>query len=793
MLKNYLKIAWRNLVKGKLYSIINIVGLAVGVACCIMVGLYVYEELRYDTFHEKADRIYRVNMISPQGRVFAKTPQPLINHLDNEYPEVKNVVPVDKERGVVRVDQQLFEERFLVTTPSFFEVFDFSVIEGNPAKDLANPKTVYLSKSAARQYYGNIQVVGKPIALRISGAYYRATVAGIVEDPVDHSSLQFKVILPKALWRKAAPASEVKNNWNTTTGTIFVELNKKTQPDSLGSKITYFVRKNPDANSMGQVGFELQNIQDVHIGDRTIKLGNNVMSPSVNPNFIYIAILVGLLVLTIACINYTILSIGYSARRAREIGMRKVVGAHRRQIVYQFLGEMVIIAVFSLFVALLLVELLLPFFNQVMGSTLTFNLLQNPGYLLVITGVVVLAGLIAGSYPALYLSRFQPTEVFRSTMTIEGRYTLSRILTTVQFALAALLIIGSLVMQRQMNMLQERSLGFNEEEVIQVEVPFGEGYEILEKMRTMTQNSVIKNISGTFEMVGGGSISYNDSDIKSGDEKVLGKHMGVTPNLIKTLEIELHKGRHPRLNNDNSNTEVLVNRKLVEEFGWEDPIGKKTSISYLAALNNATVVGVVNNFHYESLHSRIFPLLMYPSTSLVQLYAKFEKGKERQAIKELRNAWSNAAPGIPFKYTFLEDHIDRQYQKERRWMQLIELASAITIFLAVMRLFGMATMVMSKRSKEVSIRKVLGASTGSILKLLSTDFLKPVLIGFFLAVPLGYLFIQNWLQNFAYRIDMGVGVFAMAGLILVAIALIAISWQSIRVATANPVNHIRGE
>jgi putative ABC transport system permease protein len=500
MLQNYIKIAWRNLVKGKLYALINIVGLAVGIASCLLIGLYIYEELRYDRFHENSDQVYRViNTLSNDNQTekYAFTPKPLAPFLKQKFPEVQKAVRLQKENGVVRIDNQLFEQKFLVAEEGFLKMFSFPLLQGNAASVLSERDKILLTESAAQRFFGSTDIMGKRVELRISGQYYPATVGGILKDSPQYSSIAFEVVIPLEYWKKVDPEGYSRgNNWATLRPSTFVQLAEGSNPPAVAQKVDKTMKAEISESFTKGRGTIFQPLTAIHF-DNSVEGG---LQPTANVSFVYISVALAFLILAIACINFTSISIGLSARRAREVGMRKAVGAYRSQVMVQFWTEAVLVVLISLALGLMLTELLLPFFGSLIGKTLVFNWFENPSLLAMVAGMVLVTGFLAGCYPALYLSKFQPSQVFRNKVQVEGKHLLIRSLTGIQFALAAILIIGTLFMNQQMNLLQNKNLGFDKELVIKVDLPFREGKKITNNLQVaLASNPSIKQISGVWE------------------------------------------------------------------------------------------------------------------------------------------------------------------------------------------------------------------------------------------------------------------------------------------------------
>ena len=792
MLFNYLKIAWRNLVKGKIYSVINITGLAVGIACCLLIGLYVFQELRYDRFNKHSDRIFRANYVNEYGNgitKLAQTPVPLAPFLKQNVPDIDKVVRLSKRSGVVRVaSHQMFDENFLVAGKDFFKIFSFRLSGANPERVMSSRNQVLLTTSAARKYFHSTNVIGKPIELRIDGTYYQAQVGSIVDEPPVYSSVQFNVIVPLEFWKKVDSDYAQGDNWGTFRPATYVMVSPGVPASQLTAKVNHLLQHKLPDQFIKNKRFSFEPISDIHF-DQFVQ---GTLEPTASKAFVLIAVGIALLILIIACINFTSLSIGHSVRRAREVGMRKVMGAVRGQLIGQFWGETLLVVLISLVLGLGLTELLKPYFTKLIDKPIMASWYSNPILIIVIGGIVLLTALLAGSYPALYLSKFRPAQAFRNKIHVEGKHTLIRVLTTLQFMLAVILIISTIFMNRQMNFLMDKNLGYNQDRVIQIDVPFKEGRGIMERLRSRLENeSGVKAISGGWKKLGkDGSFDFNPAT--SGDQKVKVYSFGMDSKMPKLLQLKVLKGHYFRKGLDlKSPKKVLVNEQLVNAFGWANPVGKHISKRF--EFNDAQVIGVVKDFNFQSMHRKIGPLVIYPMSYVSSVYVRLRGGAVNSNIQKVQKAWSESAPGLPFDFTFLDQQIQQQYQSDQRWAEIVNWASVIAIVIACMGLFGLAALASAKRSKELSIRKVLGATVTSLVRLLSKDFLKPVLMGLLLAVPLTYLLVRWWLQNFAYRITMDAGTFIWAGLLIVVIAIFTVSWQTIRAALVNPAESLRNE
>lgn len=789
MLKNYFKIAWRNLLKGRLYSVINITGLAIGIACCLLIGLYIFQELRYDRFHEDADRIYRVNLTlanEAKSTTIATTPRPLADMLVNQFPEVGSITSLEFEDGVIRYNNELSNITFAVTDSNFFNVFSFEIKAGYAISSISSPNEVLIPASLAKKLFDNENPIGKVIDLRINETFYPATVGAVIENPPSYSSITYDILIPEPLWQAANPRSSRSSNWGTMAGVRYAKLAPNTDLKQLSSDLNEaMISLIPERFRINRE-YSFQPLTDIHFGKQVMWS----QTPTVNPNFVLIAAIIAFVILGISCINFTSLSIGYSSRRTKEIGMRKVIGAERKQLIMQFWSETFFIALISLILGLFFTEILSPYFSALVGDTTQFRLFEHPAILLIIGIIVLLTGILAGSYPAIYLSKFKPSQVFQKQSSHNSNHKLIPVLTTIQFSLAVVLIVGTVFMNNQMQLLSDKNLGFDDEYVVQLETPYREGEKILQVLRNELSNETsIRGISGSWNSLDGEGVSFNNIPFQADGKEIRGSKFGVSSNLPEVLDIKLLAG-NPLSETDETTNEVLVNEALVRSFGWENAIGKRIDGAFDESY---TVKGVVQNFHFQSLHKGISPLILEPNEALTKIYLKVNGQQLSSTINTIEEAWIASAPDLPFQFSFLNDQIEKQYQSDQKWVAMVQAASYLSILLSCLGLFGLATLASSKRKKEISIRKVMGATVSSIVFLLSKDFLKPVLIGLIIAMPISWYMLTIWLQDFAYKIELNPLTFFIAGMTTILIALLTVSWQSIKAAVANPVESLRSE
>jgi len=790
MLSNYVKIAWRNLINEKSYGLINILGLAIGLACCFLIIRYAQFELNYDKFHDKADRLYRAVYVhdSPDQTIrLAQTPVPLAGALKSNLADVEEVSRVHKVQSVIRQGENLSEQEVLIADNSFFELFSFAILQGQKKEVLNNPGDLLLSERAAKRYFDGQNPIGKPMQLRIYGEYHDFTVAAVVEDPPSNSSIQFEVIIPFERYASIREIDGGRDNWRTLLNRTYLLLHPGSVENNAERVINNYLKVSTELEN---IQIDLQPITHIHHATR-VQAG---LEPTSNPLYAYILVGIAFFVLLIACINFTTLAVGRSARRASEVGMRKTLGATRAQIIRQFISETVIVVVIALLLALFLSEWTLPYFNNLVGEDLTLSFFANSeiGFTLIL--MIILVTLLGGGYPAFYLSRFQPVKVLKGRWSSGGNHYLMYSLIAVQFTISVVLIVTTMLMNRQMDLIMNKDLGFGSEQVVRLQVPNKEGKEVLGRLKsTLPTYSDIRLISGSWQKIPTKPWISNGVPITYKDKEARGYVINGGSDLVETLQLELKEGRgFGDIDPDNPPNKVIVNEKLVEAMGWEEPIGKQFSMVF--SFQDAEVVGVVEDFHYLSLHEPIAPLAIYPETPFISnIYIRTAPTNLENTLQVIEEEWEKAAPGLPFQFSFLNEEVASQYKNDRRWQSIIQFASFLAILIACLGLFGLSTLASARRSKEVGIRKVLGATIPVIVKLLSTDFLKPVIVGFLVAVPIAYFVANRWLETFAYRADIGIYLFLMAGAITMFVALATVSWQAIRAATANPVESLRTE
>ncbi len=798
MLRNYLKIALRNLSKHKGYAFINVVGLAIGLACCLLITLYVKYELGYDRYHEKAERIYRLTTEAGiSGRIthFSGAASPMAAVMRAEFPEVEQATRVWNGSEIVRVgDRRFKEDRYYWADSTVFDVFSFVFVKGNAETALDRPYTVVLTQSTARKYFGSENPIGK--VLRV-GDVTDVTVTGVIEGMPDqsHFHADFLASMSSLPW---ARGDEWLSNINFKT---YLVLREGASPEALTAKFPELIQRNV-GDVMQQLGgifrFELQPLTQIHLHSDL----EYEFEPNSDISHVYIFSAVALFILLIACINFMNLATARSVDRAKEVGMRKVMGAQRGQLIRQFLTEAMLLALVAFFLALVLAELVLPAFSHVAGRELELDLTENGSALAVFVGITLLVGFLSGSYPALFLSGFRPVLVlkgkFKTSMT---GVALRKGLVVTQFAISIALIVGTLVVQQQLDYARSQQLGFNKEQVIVL--------RLLQNNASSARAQALKAEVQRHPDVVSASLANHfpgtslDDQIyfpegRGMDEGIHIRIYRVDSDYLETLGMELVEGRAFSPAQPTDSSAVILNQTAMEMLGW-DSIKDKAFVelggpSMKDARRTLPVIGAVEDFHFESFHHDIRPLAIriaegQPGYLLVRARA----GRAQEVLAFLREKWEVAALASPFEYSFLDERFDELYRADERLGRIFGGFAALAIIIACLGLFGLATFAVEQRTKEIGIRKVLGASVPGIVALLSKDFLKLVLLALVIASPAAYFLMNRWLEDFAYRIEIGPGIFLLAGAAALLIALATVSYQAIKAALSDPVKSLRYE
>lgn len=794
MISNYLKIALRNLRKYKGYTLINIVGLAVGIAVCVLIFRYISYELSYDTYHQKSEQIYRINLDHPQVYL-AVSPSLFLPTLRRQYPEVQEGVRIynagSSQPLVIQHEDRVFEERsFAYVDSTLFEVFDFPLLSGNPESALVRPNTIVISRKMASKYFGTINPVGE--VLQVNGTTFEVT--GVMKDIPGNSHFSFDFF---------ASMSTNEQNWSWLTDDTWRAANfytylvfrEGTDPGALSGKVNRYVDETFDNEFAASLQVEFEPLTNIHLFSKA----DSSIAPQGDYRYVLAASAIALIILIIACINYMNLATARSQRRSREVGIRKVLGSDRRSLVAQFYGEAAFLTLMAIALSILLVEMFLPWFNLLTGQMIAVNY-ASPIFWGILLGTGLLVTLLAGSYPALMLSSFTPSEVLKGSNTTQaGSARLRKSLVIFQFAASIFLIISTMVIYNQIEYMQDKELGYKQDNVL-VLTSYNEVERRFETLKSeLTQHSGIESLAMASETPTNIKAGYSP-DVEGVDEgpNFLVQALRVSPEFMETMNIDIIAGRDytrgdiERASRDEDpELAIMVNEAAATHFGLEpeEMLGRKTTISGATG----TIVGIIENFHFTSLHREIAPLFIFPKKGFNKLLISFNTDDTRQALAETRQVWGKLFPQIPFSYEFLDQEYNALYQQEAQAGRIFYSFAVLAIFVACLGLVGLASYMVERRSREIGVRKVLGATMGNILTLFSKDFIVLVMLGFLLAVPLSWYAMNRWLQEFAYRIDLGITLFFVAGAAALVIALVTVSYQAVKAARLDPIHTIRTE
>jgi len=773
MIRNYLKVAWRNLFKHKGYSFINIFGLAVGIACFIMIGLWVRHELSYDRFHQKAERIFLVEDYEKysdgEELRFSVNPPLLAPILAKDYPEVEAAVRFHSMNGkVFRRRNLVFSEKGLAfCEPSFFQVFDFRFISGNPELALRNPRSIVLTRQMAEKYFGKENPLGQ--ILEVDNRL-ELNVTGVVEDTPSNSSLQYNFLVPLTLSKEFNCPLD---SWGYYAYETFLLLKKNSDFRIVSGKISAAIKRyDPEAI----VALSLRPLTDVHLSLNRLSL----------PIFSLLAILI----LLTACINYMNLATARAVNRAKEISLRKVIGATKNKIIIQFFGESLFFSFLGLLGGIILAGILMPFFNRLSGITLAIGLLADGPMIPLLLAATLATGIVAGSFPSFYLSSFRPIGILRGSFKIgKSAAPLRKVLVTFQFIIGITLIVSTLIINRQLHFIKNRDLGFDKNGVLCFSLK-GESKNKIDVLKNrILPISGIQHVAAVSAPPAGNLNSriINEWQGNRPGEQVLVYMLSADPDFSCALNIRMARGRFfsDRFPNDRKEG-IVVNEAAIKAMGMTAPVGKE--------MMKHRIIGVMKNFHFDSLHSRVQPVaVLYEKEELEYLMIKTGRVDVSDLLKSLAKIWRETVPNAPFEFAFYDDFIDRQYGQDRQIGEIINAFSVLTIIIACLGLLGLAAFSCRQRTKEIGIRKALGASLPRILFMLLKEFNKWILWANLAAWPLAYLAMSQLLRLYAFRISLSLWDFLLAGVAVLLVATATVSFEAVRTARANPVDSLRYE
>jgi putative ABC transport system permease protein len=810
-----MKIALRSLWRTKVDTSINVFGLSLGIACCVLIILFVRDEWTFDAFHAKSDRIYRAYVKEDWGdnqQFFnTVTPFPLAPTLKENFEDVEFAVRISELRRQIKLHDKLFTEQITVAGPDFFKVFDFRVVKGSE-DGLKESAAVYLTEQMAKNLFGSDDPIDKPIAIQLGENFDEFVVRGIVANPPVNSSIRFSVLVSDLNYKNLYDEKMLTSGWFNIIPETYVLLRSGANADALQSQFPpVFKSLLGDSYDKSKYFVGLQPLRSIHL-DTSFPAG---IAPVSNPRYAYILAAVALLILIVACINFVTLSVGRSLKRSKEVGIRKVAGAMRRQLIFQFVSEAVLVTLFALTVGFVLAAINLPLFNELSGKQLRIPL--NSFTISVAGALVIVIGIFAGSYPAFFLSGFQPAGILKgSGGSGSGKQGLRRMLVGVQLVLSIFLISSTLLMQKQLHFLQNKDLGFQKEQLVIIPINVGNGGRLRERVSKgfdkgrslMMEMSKIKNVSSlciSSHSFGEGAwmnLGFTD------DQGVYQTfyYNTIDENTIPSLGLTLITGRNFSIDNpSDQKRSLIINEAFARAMNWDDPIGKKLPGK---KFEDNEVIGVVKDFNYASLYTKVQPLVMAMDPSVVfsgienvsidnspipRVIARIAPGNIKVTLEEIKRVYEKFTGGEEFSFSFVDEVLNDQYRNDQNLGKIIKIASLLAILIGSMGLYALASLAMQNRTKEISIRKVLGASEGSLLVLLSKEYAVMVLVALLVSVPITVYLVKEWLASFEYRISIDVTVFILAGAIAIAIAILTVSYHAIKTAWVQPVKSLKYE
>ena len=804
MIKNYFLISFRNLKKNKAFSFINIFGLAIGLTCFMLIAVFVYNELSYDKYPAEAKNIYRV-IVSVTGNgnvaVYPNVDVAVGEGIKNAFPGIKATTRLSSASDFIKYSDKQFKEDHLAFADSnFLQMFSIPLIEGNETDALVQPNSIVITKAFAKKYFGNDEALGKMLAIGMNGAVYKVT--GIIDKVPDDSHFHFDAFL------SLSTMHFIHSTWSNIGFYTYLLLDKNIDPKNLEAKFPQLVSKYVVPEVQRDMGislaeaqksvntfiFSLQPLTSIHLHSQT----KAELEPNGDIQYIYIFSALAIFILLLACVNFTNLSTANAFKRAREVGIRKVMGSIKKQLIVQFLAESVLITLFAMLCAYIMIFLLLPYFNQVASKNISFNFFLNYRSMLLMFSLSLLVGIVAGIYPAFFLSSFNTIKVLKGSVTAKGsqRKSLRSSLIVFQFFVSTALIIATIIVYNQLHYMQNKKLGYDKNQVL-----FLPDARLLGSNQAAFEQQLLQDnriVSGSISRYVPGGIFMDGTEIYPRNDNGNGTDIHaniyhIDYDYLKTLGIHVLEGRNfSRDFPTDSSSGVIINEAAVRELGWSgtNPIGK-TIVS--SGQHELKVLGIVADFNYASVKQKIAPMMMVLGRNFGGLILKINTSDVKGLLADLKKKWNTFTPAGPLSYIFLDDNFAKLYVSELRTQQIFSSFAIIAIIIASLGLFGLSAFVIEQRTKEIGIRKVLGASVQNVLLLVSKEFLLLVCIAFIISIPVTWWAMNKWLLDFAYRINISWWVFVMAGILAFLIAIMTISFQAIRAAIANPVKSLKTE
>jgi putative ABC transport system permease protein len=801
MLRNYLKIAVRSFTRQMYYSLINTLGLALGTAACILILLFVKDELSYERSFSNSKQIYRITEDFPMGTHLSRSatvPFPVKNTLRADFPEITNAANVFRPSSwgnspVIELDDtEYYEDNFIFAEHSFLEIYDLAFIKGDPAQALKGPNEIVLTETTATKYFGADDPIGRRLRLN---DFRDLEVIGVIRDLPDNTHLHFDMIASMETFKTFFnDPTFFDTQWVWVAAWLYFTVEDEQAAQKIRDGLPDFVQRHfPAALADNGVALHMQKANDIHLTSNM----ELEFEPNGNIQHVYLFSFIAILILLIAIINFMNLSTSRSAKRAKEVGLRKVMGAHKRMLVSQFMGEALLTSFLALILAIGIIVMVLPWFNNLTGKTITIGMISSPQ---LIGGILLLgafAGIIAGSYPALILSSFQPTEVLKGKSGSPGTANfLRKALVVSQFVISISLIICIGIVYKQLNYIHSKDLGITKDQIIMVDASFN-----AQANQNAYKSELLKHHEIASATVLGGSIPGEEEVIENAfvpegapeEDQQWFSVLFAGHDFEKVLDVEFLQGHSFQVGNSADSAGFIINESAARALGWEgDVIGRNLSRTGNGnVLQTGAVIGLIKDFHYRPLYDPIKPLVIQLGGNRFAI--KIHTSNPGSTVAFIEEEWSKQFEGIPFRYSFVDENFDSLYRKEDKFSKTIQYFSILAVFIACLGLLGLSSFTAQNRRKEIGIRKVNGASTLGLIALLTKDFSLLILIAFVIAVPVSYFFASRWLDNFAYRTDIGVWIFIFAGLSALAMAIITVSYHTIKAALTNPVDSLRYE
>jgi putative ABC transport system permease protein len=810
MLRNYIKIAFRNIARDKAYSFINIFGLSVGVTCCLLLALYIQHEMTFDKHHQDVENIYRVTSIMGErfdNRVMRTTSAPIVWGIKDEIPEIDIVTrlvnPPGVSKNLIRYeDNQFYESDGYVADSTLFQIFTYQFKEGNPDKALTEANSVVITESLSKKLFGNESALNKVIYINQGGPSSDFKITGVLADKQYNSHIEanFFVSMTSNGWAEYLRSPQVIDEWAGQNFILsYIKLKPGHTAESVLPKInTVFLKHgSEDLKALGmKKSLGLEAVQDIYL-----YAAQGDSSPRVT--YLYVIGSIAGVILLIACINFMNLSTAKATKRANEVGLRKTLGAYRSSLVAQFLGEVMVIVLIAIALSLILLQITLPIFNELTEKQISIDSDKIIFFASALLGVTLVTGFVAGSYPALYLSSFQPAKVLKGKLALNNSGSfLRKSLVVVQFVVAIVLVCGMIVISKQLDFMQSKELGFDSKQKVILPLRTEStrtNHEILRN--ELSKLSTVQRVTATNYTPG--SYIWTDFSLypegSNMEKAVMIKNNWVEPNYIDFLNIKLIAGRNFTDNREaDSQNKIILNRIAVRQLGFtpESIIGQNLYSEWQGNRRSYEVIGVMDDYHQITVKEEIFPMLFrLPLEASEHDYMMLDihANAFQKSIAEIEEIWKRINSDTPFEYSFLDEDIRKQYDEDKRVSQMITSFTIIAMIISCLGLYGLSTYMAERRFKEIGVRKVLGASVNEIMAMMSSEFIRLVLIAFAIAVPLSLYGINIWLESFAYKTPVNVSIFAIAGISALLIAVVTVSFQSFKAASVNPVNSLRAE